>query len=69
MLSARPPPPPSQVVDLVEFLLSMKESDLADLESIEIVPPAESIAFKEKQKADRPPRAAKIVPPNHNLNY
>jgi hypothetical protein len=41
-------------------------SVVEDLESLEIVPPSESIDFREALKRDRPKLKAKIVPPDPN---
>ena len=38
----------------------------AELETLEFVPPSDSVDFREQLKRDKPKLKAKIVPPNHN---
>ena len=40
----------------------------AELASIELVPPSESIEFREQLKRDKPKLKAKIVPPDHRMH-
>lgn len=61
------------VVDLLGFLLQLQEDideGIAGIEtevkSLEIVPPSESLSFREQIKKDKVPLKARIVPPDHS---
>jgi len=54
---------------LLQLAIDIEEGDpsvVKDLESLEIVPPEESITFREELKAGKAKRPAKIVPPTHH---
>ncbi len=54
---------------LLQLALDIEEGDpsvAADLDSLELVPPSESIDFREELKAGKAKRPAKIVPPQHH---
>ncbi|KAL1527192.1 hypothetical protein AB1Y20_015871 [Prymnesium parvum] len=61
------------VVDLLGFLLQLQE-DIeegvdgieAELKSLELVPPSESLAFREQIKKAKAPIKARIIPPDHS---
>ena len=61
------------VMDLLSYLLQLVEDielgvDGVDKEvkSIELVPPTESVDFREQIKKDKVPLKARIVPPDHS---
>ena len=39
-----------------------------ELESLEFVPPSDSVDFREALKRDKPKLKAKIVPPDHRMH-
>ena len=63
------------VIDLLSFLLGISEgietdtaNAEADLAELELVPPSESIAFREQVKKAKVPLKARIVPPDHRMH-
>mmetsp|Transcript_19846 Transcript_19846/g.45760 ORF Transcript_19846/g.45760 Transcript_19846/m.45760 type:complete len:334 (-) Transcript_19846:348-1349(-) len=64
------PKPQVIVVDLLDYLLGLLEglsTDAAfeaEIDAVELVPPSESVSFREKLRSDKAPLKAKIVPPS-----
>jgi len=64
------------VYDALRLLLQVAsdieagEPDVAnELNTLELVPPSESLEFREQIKANKPKLKAKIVPPDHRHGY
>lgn len=64
--------PDVEVIDLLEFLLTINEAITedtaaaeADIASIDIVAPSESLDFKDSVRSDKKRPPVKIVPPDH----